>query len=63
MEDLLTKALDQNFVPVVDDFDAGILFVVESSIVEIAEHKDIDALSFEILGVVENKVLVCGAAA
>ena len=39
-----------------DDFDAGILLVVEPSVEGIAEYEDVDALAFEVTEIVELQV-------
>jgi hypothetical protein len=44
---------------VVDDFDTGVLFVVEASVEKVAVDKDVDALFLEIFGIIQNKVLFC----
>jgi hypothetical protein len=41
----------------VDDLDTGVLFVIEASVVKVAVDKDIDSLSLEILGIIQNKIL------
>jgi len=40
-----------------NDFDAGVLFVVEASIEVIAINKDVDTLALEIVEIIEHKVL------
>ena len=43
---------------VMDDFNAGVLFVIKATIEVVAIDQNIDALAFEILKVVEYKVLL-----
>ena len=43
---------------VVDDFDTGVLFIVEAARERIAEHQEIDALPFKISLVVQDKALL-----
>ena len=41
-----------------DDFDAGVLLIVEASVEVVTIDQNIDTLAFEILKVVESKVLL-----
>ena len=41
-----------------DDFNAGVLFVIEATIEVVAIDQNIDALAFEILKVVEYEILL-----
>ena len=45
-----------------DDFDAGILLVIESSAEGIVEYKDVDALPFKVTEIVECEVRRFGLA-
>jgi hypothetical protein len=42
-----------------DDFDAGVLLIVEASVEVVAIDQNIDTLAFEILKVIECEVLLC----
>ena len=44
---------------VVNNFDAGVLLIVEASVEVVAIDQNIDTLAFEILKVVESEVLLC----